>query len=94
MWQKLYIENEQLQQIEVLCNMSKIAYSSQGLFMRPAILHGETYRMIGFLESLDLPLEGHRASFSTSLNGQKPIEMHGALIKLNVLELGLGCALL
>lgn len=37
--------------------------------------------MTVFLESSDLPLEGHRASFSTALNGEKPIEMHGALIK-------------
>ena len=49
--------------------------------MRTAILHGEAYRMTVFLESLDLPLEGHEASFSTALNGQKSTEMHGALIK-------------
>lgn len=42
--------------------------------MRTAILHGEAYWMIAFLEKLDLPLEGHRASFSLALNGEQPLK--------------------
>lgn len=42
--------------------------------MRITILHGEAHHIC-------LPLKGHKASLSTALNGQKPFEIPGALIK-------------
>lgn len=74
MQQKLYSENEQLQQIETLCNVIKIADSPEELLRKTATLHGEARCTTLFLKSLDLPLEGRRASFTAVLNGEQPLK--------------------